>query len=479
MHAGKKNASQFTGSGLNDKDWVDPYENYRGGVPRLEQRPLPKTMDMDDGVLMHMAPQRREHAAPKGGEKRQELERFRRQQATLQGINDMSIQDSNRLGVGKKDPRARPDDQRLIKSLLPEKEGGEYKIDHTTRAKTEHSGRDFESHFSGVTFAPDAKDIDDGIFHEGRFNDDIREDRSHMGYKDGVLQAGEGQHRRRYLPGEGREARGLKPGMYDREGRRIKPGERGAAEKGQIGRGFIANESATNEGIFDKNHVNKWAAKRHESSLSGAGMKLDNKYTDDGIFDDRHKLEAAGKSQRSAMGRGIGGLMADESATNEGIFDSRHKNRFAGRGRAGNLRVGKGGMMAEGNKVDEGIFQSGRKVQGAGLDTKSSSSSPSADRRRRNRHPVDMFHGAKQAKSEYELKGRASSFQAGFMPKRKNATTASSERAASPSTAERTTRPAWGPAWFPPRREPPTASSRRAAPTSMRGRTTRVASDPA
>ena len=140
--------------GSQRQNWVDPYENYRGGVPRLEQRPLPKTMDMDDGLLMHMAPQRREHAAPKGGEKRQELERFRRQQATLQGINDMSIQDSNRLGVGKKDPRARPDDQRLIKSLLPEKEGGEYKIDHTTRAKTEHSGRDFESHFSGVTLRP-------------------------------------------------------------------------------------------------------------------------------------------------------------------------------------------------------------------------------------------------------------------------------------------------------------------------------------
>ena len=192
LHAGKKNASQFTGSGLNDKDWVDPYENYRGGVPRLEQRPLPKTMDMDDGVLMHMAPQRREHAAPKGGEKRQELERFRRQQATLQGINDMSIQDSNRLGVGKKDPRARPDDQRLIKSLLPEKEGGEYKIDHTTRAKTEHSGRDFESHFSGVTFAPDAKDINDGIFQEGRFKEEIRDARSHMAFKDGVLQAEKG-----------------------------------------------------------------------------------------------------------------------------------------------------------------------------------------------------------------------------------------------------------------------------------------------
>ena len=424
MHAGKKNASQFTGAGLNDKNWVDPYENYRGGVPRLEQRPLPKTMDMDDGVLMHMAPQRREHAAPKGGEKRQELERFRRQQATLRGINDMSIQDSNRLGVGKKDPRARPDDQRLIKSLLPEKEGGEYKIDHTTRAKTEHSGRDFESHFSGVTFAPDAKDIDDGIFQEGRFKEEIRDARSHMAFKDGVLQAEKGNTDDGIFQEKGEKRGGLKPGMYDREGRRIKPGERGATEKGQIGRGFIANESATNEGIFDKNHVNKWAAKRAQSSLSGAGMKLDNKYTDDGIFDDRHKLRGgdAGKSQRSAMGRGIGGLMADESATNEGIFDSRHKNRFAGRGQAGNLRVGKGGMMAEGNKVDEGIFQSGRKIQGAGLDTKSSLKfSEAGIVGDETGTQVDMFHGPKQGKSEYELKGRASSFQAGFMPKQKNA----------------------------------------------------------
>lgn len=352
LHAGKKNASQFTGSGLNDKNWVDPYENYRGGVPRLEQRPLPKTMDMDDGVLMHMAPQRREHAAPKGGEKRQELERFRRQQATLQGINDMSIQDSNRLGVGKKDPRARPDDQRLIKSLLPEKEGGEYKIDHTTRAKTEHSGRDFESHFSGVTFAPDAKDIDDGIFQEGRFKEEIRDARSHMAFKDGVLQAEKGNTDDGIFQEKGERRGGLKPGMYDREGRRIKPGERGATEKGQIGRGFIANESATNEGIFD----------------------------------------------------------------------SRHKNRFAGRGQAGNLRVGKGGMMAEGNKVDEGIFQSGRKIQGAGLDTKSSLKfSEAGIVGDETGTQVDMFHGPKQGKSEYELKGRASSFQAGFMPKQKNA----------------------------------------------------------
>ena len=296
----------------------------------------------------------------------------------------MSIQDSNRLGVGKKDPRARPDDQRLIKSLLPEKEGGEYKIDHTTRAKTEHSGRDFESHFSGVTFAPDAKDIDDGIFQEGRFKEEIRDARSHMGFKDGVLQAEKGNTDDGIFQEKGERRGGLKPGMYDREGRRIKPGERGAAEKGQIGRGFIANESATNEGIFDKNHVNKWAAKRAQSSLSGAGMKLDNKYTDDGIFDERHKLRGgdAGKSQRSAMGRGIGGLMADESATDEGIFDSRHKNRFAGRGQAGNLRVGKGGMMAEGNKVDEGIFQSGRKVQGCLLYT-----SPSPRDKRQSRMP--------------------------------------------------------------------------------------------
>lgn len=352
LHAGKKNASQFTGSGLNDKNWVDPYENYRGGVPRLEQRPLPKTMDMDDGLLMHMAPQRREHAAPKGGEKRQELERFRRQQATLQGINDMSIQDSNRLGVGKKDPRARPDDQRLIKSLLPEKEGGEYKIDHTTRAKTEHSGRDFESHFSGVTFAPEAKDIDDGIFQEGRFKEEIRDARSHMAFKDGVLQAEKGNTDDGIFQEKGEKRGGLKPGMYDREGRRIKPGERGATEKGQIGRGFIANESATNEGIFD----------------------------------------------------------------------SRHKNRFAGRGQAGNLRVGKGGMMAEGNKVDEGIFQSGRKIQGAGLDTKSSLKfSEAGIVGDETGTQVDMFHGPKQGKSEYELKGRASSFQAGFMPKQKNA----------------------------------------------------------
>ena len=83
---------------------------------------------------------------------------------------------------------------------------------------------------------------------------------------------------------------------------------------------------------------------------------------------------------------------------------------------------GKGGMMAEGNKVDEGIFQSGRKIQGAGLDTKSSLKfSEAGIVGDETGTQVDMFHGPKQGKSEYELKGRASSFQAGFMPKQKNA----------------------------------------------------------
>lgn len=427
LHAGKKNASQFTGSGLNDKDFVDPYENYRGGVPRLDQRPLPKTMDMGEGVLDHMAPQRRAHSKPVTGELRrhqtQELERHRRHQSTLRGISDLSIQESNRLGVGKKDPRARPDDARLIKSLLPEEEGGEYKIDHSLRAKTEHSGRDFESHFSGVTFAPDSKHINDGIFQEGRFKEEIRDAKSHMGFKDGVLQAEKGNTDDGIFQEGGETRRGLKPGMYDREGRRQKPGERGATEKGQIGRGFIANESATNEGIFDKKHVNKWAAKRHQSSLSGAGMKLDDRFTDDGIFDDRHKMRGeAGKSQRSAMGRGIGGLMADESATDEGIFDSKHKNRFAGRSQAGNLQVGKGGMMASGDAVNEGIFRAGRKTQNAGMDTRSSlRNSEQGIVGDEGGSQNDMFNGPRGQKSEYELKGRASSFQAGFMPKQANA----------------------------------------------------------
>ncbi len=39
---------------MHHKNFVDPYEGYRGGIDRLQQKPLPKHNDMDAGVLASM-----------------------------------------------------------------------------------------------------------------------------------------------------------------------------------------------------------------------------------------------------------------------------------------------------------------------------------------------------------------------------------------------------------------------------------------
>ena len=70
-----------------DKDYSDPYEGYRGGVNRLEQKPLPKHNDMDMGVLAYMAPQNREQTIkPKTGAARGRLEAYHTQQRLDKGV---------------------------------------------------------------------------------------------------------------------------------------------------------------------------------------------------------------------------------------------------------------------------------------------------------------------------------------------------------------------------------------------------------
>ena len=55
VHAGKDSRSNFQGAGAVPKDYhVDPHAGRQGVEDRLDQRPLPRHMDMDVGLLGNM-----------------------------------------------------------------------------------------------------------------------------------------------------------------------------------------------------------------------------------------------------------------------------------------------------------------------------------------------------------------------------------------------------------------------------------------
>ena len=127
-----------------DKDYSDPYEGYRGGVNRLEQKPLPKHNDMDMGVLAYMAPQNREQTIkPKTGAARGRLEAYHTQQRLDKGIGlgdyEKVPEHLKNIGVSKDRMKPRPS-EKVMKMLVPEAQEGEYDAGGPSRARGEYHG---------------------------------------------------------------------------------------------------------------------------------------------------------------------------------------------------------------------------------------------------------------------------------------------------------------------------------------------------
>ena len=415
-HAGKKQQSNFTGAGMIDKDYSDPYEGYRGGVNRLEQKPLPKHNDMDMGVLAYMAPQNREQTIkPKTGAARGRLEAYHTQQRLDKGVGlgdyEKVPEHLKNIGVPKGGVKPRPS-EKVMKMLVPEAQEGEYDAGAPTRAKGEYHGIATKGNIevgsvNGMVAKSEAQY--DGIFDENRRSGMRSSTQSrikfengvlvaeHSGARDGILERPEEGFRnskRQYAHDATRSSitfgdggltgsrEGTNEGIFEnpedgyRKGVTRKQGVHkggrdetaGAASMkwgADASRGTGAHQTEAGEGIFHERHTQRggYAGKDTESSF-GPGMVVD---ADKSVRD--HRVRFPGKNSETGFGPGF---TLDESKVDDGIFQEGRWNRFAGKDNEDNLTVGPGGIMGKKGATYENVTQEGRAIKHAGADSKSS-----------------------------------------------------------------------------------------------------------
>ena len=426
LHAGKRSASSFSGGGMIHKDVVDPYEGYRGGVNRLEQRPLPRRNDMDVGVLASMKPHGR---VPKPvNEARGRLESFTSKHAIDSGrgvggvgggfLPGATLGD---VGVSKKSLRAsRPSDQ-TMRAVVPGVQEGSYRNGPASKQPGQYyahpsTGNIEVGGVNGLVARSEAQF--DGIFDENRRGPGHRPTaESHMHFEGGVLVG---------------TPDAVEDGIFRREdeGRRAKPDWKQDAYRSSLGMsegGLVGREGATHDGIFEAPekkvgpkrvtaaHVDaygsgvdksagassmSWAAeasrgrggrsteegegffaegahtrgghvgKRLASNIAGgATFQTDPNATDEGIFDEKRSGQRgghAGKDGESSIGPGFA---IRHNKGDEGIFDETRRSRFSGKSGSTSIEVSEGGLVGKKGTAIEGIFADGpRKNKHAGRD---------------------------------------------------------------------------------------------------------------
>ena len=416
-HAGKKQQSQFTGAGMIDKDYSDPYEGYRGGVNRLEQKLLPRHNDMDMGVLAYMAPQNREQTIkPKTGAARGRLEAYHTQQRLDKGIGlgdyEKVPEHLKNIGVSKDRMKPRPS-EKVMKMLVPEAQEGEYDAGGPSRARGEYHGSANRDNIevgsvNGMVAKSEAQF--DGIFDENRRGPGMRTStQSRIKFENGVIVAeNEAAHDGIFeKPEDGKRAakkqyaydatrssigfgeggligsrEGTNEGIFEnaedgyRKGVTRKQGVQKGGKDENVGaasmkwgreasRGTGMHLTEGGEGIFHEDHTQRggYAGKVIESSI-GPGMAVE---ADKSIRD--HRVRFPGKHSETGFGPGF---TLDESKVDDGIFQEGRSNRFAGKDNEDNLTVGPGGIMGKKGATYESVTSEGRTIQHAGADTKSS-----------------------------------------------------------------------------------------------------------
>jgi len=414
-HAGKKVASSFSGAGMHHKDVSDPYENFRGPVNKLEQKPMPKHNDMDVGVLAYMAPQNREVAMkPTSTAASDRLRRYGESQKILQGKGlgdaDELSERLKKVGVAKNvagpSQLARPS-AKAIKALVPEKQEGQYDGGRTMKAKGVYSkaanaGNIEVGSVNGMVARADAQF--DGIFDVNRVGtrEQRADQKSNIGFKDGSLVAdregaydgifentAEGyRNKKTDYPQDALKSSigvgmtGTREGTYEgifenpEEGYRNRgvgdrPVEAPAKAAMQWGAERSKGRTDEGEGVFAEGHKMRggFAGKDTESAL-GPGMSfVDDSKIDEGIFNANRKIQHSGKDGETAFGPGFS-LAPDK--VDDGIFAEGRTSRFAGKDNESNIEVGPGGYMPSRGAAKDGVFQEGRTNKFAGLDNKSS-----------------------------------------------------------------------------------------------------------
>jgi hypothetical protein len=415
-HAGKKQQSNFTGAGMIDKDYSDPYEGYRGGVNRLEQKPLPKHNDMDMGVLAYMAPQNREQTIkPKTGAARGRLEAYHTQQRLDKGIGlgdyEKVPENLKNIGVPKAGVKPRPS-EKVMKMLVPEAQEGEYDAGAPTRAKGLYHGISTKANLevgsvNGMVAKSEAQY--DGIFDENRRSGMRSSTQSRIKFENGVLVAensgardgilerpeeGFRNSKRQYAHDATRSSitfgdggltgsrEGTNEGIFEKpeDGYRKGVTRKQGVQKGgrdetagaasmtwgaDASRGTGAHQTEAGEGIFHERHTQRggYAGKDTESSF-GPGMVVD---ADKSVR--AHRVRFPGKHSETGFGPGF---TLDESKVDDGIFNEGRWNRFAGKDNEDNLTVGPGGIMGKKGATYENVTQEGRAIKHAGADSKSS-----------------------------------------------------------------------------------------------------------
>ena len=416
-HAGKKQQSQFTGAGMIDKDYSDPYEGYRGGVNRLEQKPLPKHNDMDMGVLAYMAPQNREQTIkPKTGAARGRLEAYHTQQRLDKGIGlgdyEKVPEHLKNIGVSKDRMKPRPS-EKVMKMLVPEAQEGEYDAGGPSRARGEYHGSASRTNIevgsvngmvakSEAQFDESSTRIVAGPGCEHRRNPasslktassspqtKLRTTASSRNPRmESAPPKNSTRTTRRARPSVSARAaligsrEGTNEGIFEnaedgyRKGVTRKQGVQKGGKDENVGaasmkwareasRGTGMHLTEGGEGIFHEDHTQRggYAGKVIESSI-GPGMAVE---ADKSIRD--HRVRFPGKHSETGFGPGF---TLDESKVDDGIFQEGRSNRFAGKDNEDNLTVGPGGIMGKKGATYESVTSEGRTIQHAGADTRSS-----------------------------------------------------------------------------------------------------------
>jgi len=359
LHAGKSQQSQLRGAGAFTEETL-PYRNIDKPAreTKLEQKPLPKHMDMDLGVRAMMAPTSR-NTKPQTGEAVSRLAMFRKQQQTVHGLTAGDIVDAE-------DPSdRRRASTKVLATLVPEMNEGTYQ-DYAKPGRPRHYNH-HESKLARNFSAAKDSDVDDGVFQNNRKRDERRARDT-----TGSLSFGRGGLGRQ-LGHDGTASdinalahSGHRGDQVQRYGDRYA----GKNTESHLGTGvtFVPDEDRVNEGIFDRRHRTGFEGRKQESALSGVAMNLDKSKTDDGIFDERHNFgKYAGKDVESGIGPG---MSLDKSKTDNGIFDERHVDPFAGRDTAGN--IGPGFVVNADAAADKAFLpENAGRIQHAGMDNQS------------------------------------------------------------------------------------------------------------
>jgi hypothetical protein len=192
LHAGRKGESSFSGSGVHHKNFVDPYEGYRGGIDRLQQKPLPKHNDMDAGVLASMKPNGR--VPPPVNNARGALERFESRMAIQTGRGAGGALGGDALGdvgVSKKSVRASRSSDRTMRAVVPGVQEGTYQNGPLSKGKGANYHHPSEGNIETGDvngFVAKSSAQFDGIFDENRRSAGHRPiAQSHMGFHGGSL----------------------------------------------------------------------------------------------------------------------------------------------------------------------------------------------------------------------------------------------------------------------------------------------------